>query len=336
MGLGLTKLDIPTAFTTFLTVQKLAPIAQYAQGAVSGTMSVTGTLSTDLMPELASLVGKGEVQTERLVIENMPVFKKLSSALSLDQLASPGLGAVKAGFDLKDGRVYVKPMTMTVAGIGLTASGSSGVDQSVAFDLGLAVPHTSLNASASSAITKLISKANGAGASLPESGVVELMATIGGTFTNPTVSTNFTGMAASVGAAATEAVKQIASNAKAQALEKVDSVSSAAQQKARAEADKLIAAAQVQADSIRSAAKVAADKIRAESNARIDSLVSKATNPVAKLAAQKAGDKLRSEANAQADKVVQEGNTRADALVNQARQKAGVGGGGGGGGTTPP
>ncbi|HEY4133335.1 MAG TPA: AsmA-like C-terminal region-containing protein [Gemmatimonadaceae bacterium] len=322
MEVKLTTLDIPAAFTSLLTVQKLTPIAKYAQGNVSGTLSLTGPLDKAMTPVFTALTGKGEIGTEKLVLQGAPVMEKLSSALSMQQLAAPGIGALKASFDVADGRLHLKPMSVKVAGIDLTASGSNGIDQSLQYDLALAVPRSLLGPAATSAIAKLASKAGQLGAQLPAGEIVQLLAKVTGTVPNPNVATNFAGMAASVKDAAQNAAKQIAAAATETVKQKVDSTADVAKAKARAEADKIMADAQRQADTIRATAKALADKMKADASVRIDSLVAKATNPIAKIAAQKAGDQLRTQSNQQADKALQEANARADALLAAAKQQA--------------
>jgi hypothetical protein len=322
MDVKMTTLDIPTAFASLVTVQKLTPIAKWAQGNVSGTLALNGTLGSDMVPVFTALTGKGEVATERLVLSNAPVLTKLSSALSMDALKSPGIGAVRAAFDVADGRVHLKPMALKLGGVDVSASGSSGIDQTLKYDMALSIPRELLGPAATSTITKLAAKAGSVGATLPAGQVVQLMAQLGGTVTDPSVSTNFSGMAASIRDATQNAAKQIAATAVQTATAKKDSVVDAVSLKARAQADSLVAAASRQADTIRATARRLADKARQDAKVRIDSLVAKATNPIAKIAAQKAGDKLRSDADQQANKLVREADTRADSLVSQAKQKA--------------
>lgn len=322
MDVKMTTLDIPAAFASLVTVQKLTPIAKWAQGNVSGTLAVSGTLGSDMTPVFGALTGKGEITTERLVLSNTPVLTKLSSALSMDALNSPGIGAVRAAFDVADGRVHLKPMALKLGGVDVTASGSSGIDQTLKYDLALSIPRELLGPAATSAITKLAAKAGSVGATLPAGQVVQVLAQIGGTVTDPSVSTNFAGMAASLRDATQNAAKQIAATAVETAVAKKDSVVDAVTQRARERADSLVAAATRQADTIRVVARQLADRVRHDANARIDSLVAKATNPIAKIAAQKAGDKLRGDADQQATKLVREADARADSLVSQAKQRA--------------
>ena len=324
MDFRLTSLDIPTAFTALTTVQKLAPIARWAQGNVSGTVALNGGLGRDMVPLFSSLTGKGAIETERLVIQNAPVLEKLSSMLSFEQLKSPGLGALRASFDVADGRVHVKPFAVNANGIDMTVSGSNGIDQSLSYDLALAVPRSALGTAATSAVEKLAAQAGRAGADVSAGQVVQLRARVGGTVTNPTITTNFAGMGASARDAAKEAAQQVAASGAATVKQRADSAADDAVRRARAEGDRLIAEAERQADTIRAGGHALADKIRNESNARIDSLIARATNPIAKIAVQKSAARLRSETDQQAERVIREADARADAIVAQAKQKAGA------------
>src|SRR5262249_30727460 len=106
LTVGLTTLDIPTAFTSIATIPQLAPIAKYAQGHVSGALSIAGPLARDMSPVLTALAGKGEITTDGLILKGAPVMQKLSSSLSLAQLAAPAIGAVHASVDIADGRLH--------------------------------------------------------------------------------------------------------------------------------------------------------------------------------------------------------------------------------------
>ena len=154
MSFRLTSLDIPTAFAALAAVQKLTPIARWAQGDVSGTVALSGTLARDMTPVFATLAGKGAVETGRLVLQRAPVLDKLAKALSLTQLETPGLGAVRASFDVANGRVYVKPFVASAKGVDMTVSGSNGIDQTLSYDVALAVPRALLGSAATSAIRR--------------------------------------------------------------------------------------------------------------------------------------------------------------------------------------
>jgi len=271
---------------------------------------------------LGALTGKGELRTDKLVVQNAPVLEKLSGALALEQLRSPSLGTAHVSFDVADGRVHVKPFDVSVGGITMTVGGSNGVDQSIAYQLALALPRTALGGAATSAVQRLAAKAGGSASSLAGGEVVKLAAQVAGTVTSPTVSTSFAGMANSLGEATKSAATTMANERVAEAKQKADSVATEARRRASEEANRIVAEADQQAATIRLQARALADSARSRANVRADSLLARATNPAARIAAQAATDKLRREADQQADRMVREADARADGVVAQAKQRA--------------
>lgn len=320
MQLG--SVDIPSSFAALSTVQKLAPIARWARGAVSGTVAVKGLLAPDMTPVLSGLTGRGDLRTEKLVMQDAPVLEKLSSALSLDQLRSPALGSVHVAFDVADGRVHVKPFDVNAAGLTMTVGGSNGVDQSIMYDLALALPKTGLGSATTSAVQRLAAKAGSNASTLSAGQIVKVAAQVAGTVSNPKVSTSFAGMASSLTDATKGAATAMANEQVAAAKQKADSVAAEAQRKASAEAARILAEADSQAAAIRANARALADSARQVASARSDSLVAHATNPAAKFAAQAASARLKREADQQAERAVKEADAKADEVVTAARKRA--------------
>lgn len=320
--LRLAAVDIPSAFTALTTVQKLAPIARWAQGGLSGTIGLKGPLGTDMTPVFTALTGKGAIETDRLVVQGAPLLDKLADAVKLDQLRKPSLGVVKASFDVADGRVHVKPFVVRMGGIGMTVAGSNGIDQSLEYALSLAVPRTALGAAGTSVVARLASQAGTPGADQGAGEAVQLGAQVTGTVTNPSVKPSFAGMAASVRDAAKSAVQQEVATRTAAVRQQADSAAEQARARARAEAERIVGEAERQAATMRAEASTLAAKVRAEGNARADSLMTRATNPAARMAAQVGTDRIRREADQQAQRIVREADARADAIVAQARRQA--------------
>lgn len=322
LDLQLANVDIPAGFAALTTVQKLVPIARWTKGSVSGTMSMKGLVAMDMSPVLGTLTGKGELKTDKLVVQNAPVLEKLSGALSLDQLRSPSLGAARVAFNVADGRLHVKPFDVSTGGVTMTVGGSNGIDQSLAYDLALALPRTSLGSAATSAVQRLAARAGSGASSLAGGAVVKLAAKIGGTVTSPNVSTSFAGMANSLGEATKSAANAMVNEKIADAKLKADSVADDARRRASEEARRIVADANAQAATIRAQARALADTARQQANVRADSLLARATNAAARIAAQAATDRLRREADQQADRIVREADARADGIVSQANQRA--------------
>jgi hypothetical protein len=322
LDLQLASVDIPSSFAALTTVQKLAPIARWARGSVSGTMSMKGLLASDMTPVFSALTGRGDLKTDRLVVQNAPILEKLSGALSLDQLRSPSLGTVRLAFDVADGRVNVKPFDVNAGGVTMTVGGSNGIDQSLAYDLALALPRAALGEAATGAVQRLATKAGGSASSLAAGQVVKIAAKVVGTVSSPTVSTSFAGMANSLGEATKSAATGMVNAHVAEAKQKADSAATEARRRATEEASRIVAEADQQAAAIRAQARALADSARSRANLRADSLLARATNPAARIAAQAATDRLRREADQQSERIVREADTRADGVVAEARRRS--------------
>lgn len=320
MDLTLGNIDIPSAFAALTTVQTLAPIMRWAQGSVSGRTRMRGPMLPQMVPDFAAMSGSGNVETERLVIRGAPALGKLADALSIEQLRNPALGAVRTSYEIRDGRVIVKPFVVRASGIDMTVAGSNGIDQSLAYDLGLLVPRALLG----SAATRLASQARAAGVELPPGDVVRLGARITGTVTAPAVKPDFRGAASGARQVAEGVVRQQVEARTAAVRERVDSAAVEARRRAAVEAERLVAEAERKAGAIRDEARDLAESMRREAGERADSLNARATNPAARIAAKAAGDRIRREADQQAERITREADVRAGALVEEARRKAGA------------
>ncbi|HEX5973427.1 MAG TPA: AsmA-like C-terminal region-containing protein [Gemmatimonadaceae bacterium] len=127
LSLQLDSVDIPASVAALATVQKLAPVARWTRGNVTGTMAMKGLLAKDMSPVLAALSGRGDLKTSGLVVQNSSALQKISSALASGPLHSPALGAVRLAFDVADGRVNVKPFDLTAGGLKVPLGGANGI-----------------------------------------------------------------------------------------------------------------------------------------------------------------------------------------------------------------
>jgi len=294
----LTKVDVPSAFQTFTTVQMLAPVAKYASGTVTTNVHLTGALGKNMMPAFASLGGAGTLETSALAIRGFPALTKLAQATKLDVLNNPTLEALRAAFTIDNGRLTVQPFDLKVGGITANIAGSNGLDQSLQYTLGLRVPRSLLGGAANQALAGLASKAGVDLAAAPE---IPLAVQIGGTVTNPTVKLDLASAGSSVKAAAQQAVTQQASAA----------------------ATQLVQDAQQRAAAIVQSAQALADTVKQTGYRQADSLTAKAgDNPLMQVAAKAAADKLRKQSDDKAAAIVRAANQRADSMVATARAQA--------------
>lgn len=318
----LDDVDVPAAFAAVGTVQRIAPIARWARGTISGTLALRGTMDARMAPELPTLTGAGEVRSERLSLEGAPPLERVADALSLDRLRNPAIEGLRATFTIADGRVGVRPFTVGAGGVQLTVGGSHGMDQSMSYDLALAVPRALLGGATAGAVARLASLAGRPASELARGEAAQVRGRLTGTVASPRLELSFAGMAASLREAAVAAVREQVASTVDVAKARADSAAEGARRRARAEAERVVAEAERQAEAIRAEARAGAARVRAEAGARADSLAGRATNPVAKVAAQRAAERLKREADGRAERLVREADARADALVAAARARA--------------
>jgi hypothetical protein len=316
------SVDIPAAFSSLVTVQRLVPIARYARGTFSSKLALNGPLAENMTPVFDVLSGKGSFATAGVAIEGFPPLSKLADAINVEQLRDPTMRALKAAFTIQKGRLFVKPFDLSIGNIAMTVSGSNGIDQTLDYDLALAVPTSILGTSASQAISKLASNAGRAGIDLGSAAAVSIGVNVTGTVTDPTVRPSFTGTASSLKEGVQQAVETQVESRVTEAKEKVDSAAIEARRRASAQAEQIVNEAEQRAAQIRAAADTAAARVRSEADEKAKALVEKANNPALRIAAQAGANKLRQEADDQANNIIREAGERADSLVADARRKA--------------
>jgi hypothetical protein len=314
VALDLTDIDANAAFTGVRTVQAFAPVARYANGAVSAQLKLSGQLGANMLPVFENLSGLGSLLTSGLVLRDFPALDRLADALKLQQLRDPGFKDLKSSFAVDKGRLHVKPFDVGVGPLNMTVAGSNGIDQSLDYTLALRVPRALLGGEANQAITAIVNRSQPAGFNLQNAETITLGVKLGGTVTNPAVATSFRDAAGDAGASVAKALRDEAERRQEAVVEKIDSAAEAAKRRALAEAESRAAA-------IREEAKLLADKLRSEGHQRADSLEARASG-LAKIAAKAAADRLRKETDAKADAIVREADTRAQAVVTDARRRA--------------
>jgi hypothetical protein len=303
VGFRMMKVDIPSAFEAFATVQALAPVAKYAIGKVSTDLHVNGALRKNMLPLFPGLTGGGTLQTTQLELHDFPALEKVVDVTKLQFLDNPTMQALRAAFQIREGRLFMQPFTVNVAGTTMTVSGSNGLDRSLDYTLGLKVPRSLMGSAANQAIAGLVSKAGAAGLDVSAAPTVPLGIRIGGTVTSPAVSVDVGDVASSVKEGAEQAVKQAVA-------QKVDTA-----------AQRLVAEAEQQAAAIRRQGDSLAAQVKREGYQQADALTAKASNPLLKAAAEPAANQLRKEADNKAAGIVREAGRRADSLVAAARRQ---------------
>lgn len=323
----LKEIDIKQLADNFVTVEKLAPIAKYSTGKISSNFEMKSDLTANLEPIYASLAGLGDLSTSTLKISGFKPMEKMGEALNISKLSSQTLKDIKARFQFADGKVTVKPFDVQMGKIKTNISGTTSFDQKINYDLKMMIPKEEIPASLIKAAEQAISKVNSLSPKLNLSSIPDVLPVkvgMGGTVTDPKVTTNFK-----------EALLEATGNLKEQVVDKVkeavkDTVKAIVEDKVNeikedlnAKKQEILANAQKEADKVKAEAKKAADMVRAQSKKEADQLMQQAgSNPLKQQGAKIAGDKIKKEGEEKAQKIEKEGNQKADQIMATARQKA--------------
>ena len=297
--------DIQKTFAAFNTVQKLAPIGQYAKGMFTATLeNFKADLDQTMSPILSTLHGNGVFKTSSVSIGGFPAFVKLGEALKIEQLKNLNIQNVMAEYEFKDGRVNLRnPVKVKIDKVSAEITGSTGFDQTIDYNWKMDVPTEMFGAQANNMVAGLLGQASsaiGTTVSMPKS--IKVNVGFGGTVMKPTIKT---------GTKAGEAGATVK-----------DQVVGAIKDKANEEAQKILADAQAQVEKLKADAQAASDKLKAEGYAAADKQVEEVKNPLAKIAAKKAAELAKKEVDKQAQKLLDEAEVRSQKILEDAKAKS--------------
>jgi len=180
-------LDIQKTFYAFNTIQKLMPIGQFLGGKLQSQLSMTGNLNGNMMPDLNTLSGKGNLLLIEGLLKKFAPLEKLASALQIDHLKSITLRDVKQYIEFANGKVLVKPFHVKINDIEMQIGGMHGLDQSLDYIIEMKVPRKYLGNEGNNLVNGLVTQATSKGIPVKLGDMVDLSVKMGGTITNPSI-----------------------------------------------------------------------------------------------------------------------------------------------------
>ena len=185
MDLGMDRFNISQSFNAMEMFQNMAPIAKALQGTLNSTFKISGDLSNDFTPQLNSINGDAfaELLSTKVEPKNAAVFDKLQGALSFVDFDKLDLKDLKTKLDFKNGNVNVSPFDITYEDIKITVAGSHSFDNKMGYEAVFEVPANYFGTEVNSLIAKINTDE-------AKNLTIPVTASIGGSFTSPTVSTD--------------------------------------------------------------------------------------------------------------------------------------------------
>ncbi len=181
-GLNIKNLNFQNAFAAFSTIKALVPMASQVEGIFGTNFNVSGEMGADMLPNLATLSGKGVFDVVRAAINQSEVMTKIASLTTLPELKTLLVVDKKINANLVNGNLVVQPFDLTVGDVKMTLGGSNSLTGALAYVTALNVPTGRLGAAMSSQLTRLTGVQDIKGAER-----VTLGLNIGGTVTSPRV-----------------------------------------------------------------------------------------------------------------------------------------------------
>ncbi|MFH0755708.1 MAG: AsmA-like C-terminal region-containing protein [Bacteroidota bacterium] len=314
--LEMTGVDIPSSYATFVTVERLAPMAKFCKGSANMKLNYHSLLDASFSPLYESMNANGRIFTRNLQIYNTNSFVRLSELLKNDKFREMAPDDMDIKFRVRDGRVIVDPFDLEFSDSRMVVSGSHGIDLTMNYQLDMAIAKSDLGAGANDVMNSVTALAAGAGLKIPESDFLNVKAKITGTFKEPKVSTDLSGNLQAGKNAVKEAVEE-------RVKEEIEKVEEQVREDAGEKAEEILKKAEQESERIMEEARKQGEALVKEAKKQGDALVKEAgSNPLKKVAAQESSKELVRQAEKQSEKLIQEAQLKSDKIMQQAREEA--------------
>lgn len=296
MNMALQNMGFREAFQTFASVKALAPIMQYMDGKFNTSLSMTGLLGKDMMPDFGTLSAAGFLETIAAVFNNFKPANVMGEKLGVEYLKKMELANTKNWFEIKDGKITVKPFNVKVKDVALQIGGSHGLASDMEYQVLSKIPRSALEKSsigsaANSGLSMLSKEASKVGLNLANGAFINVRFDLSGTMTSPKVAMKIlpSDGESTLKEEAADAAKAVVDKAK-------DSITNVVNR----EIDKVKDKAQEAKDKAVDSLKAIADKKLQEAT---DKATQEAKDKLGKAAGEKAGEVLGDEGKKKVDEV---------------------------------
>jgi hypothetical protein len=184
------KVDVQKTFAAFNTVQVLMPIGKFIAGKLTSQLTMKGKLGDNMMPDLMSLSGNGNLLLIEGFLSKFAPLEKIANSLNVKELEQIAVKDVKNYIEFSNGQVLVKPFTVKVNGIDMEIGGLQGFDQSLNYAINMKLPRTLLGDKGNQLVNNLVTQVNSKGVPIKVGDIVNLNLKLGGFLKSPTIKTD--------------------------------------------------------------------------------------------------------------------------------------------------
>lgn len=184
------KVDVQKTFKAFNTAQVLMPIGKFIAGKLSSQLTVKGRLGDNMMPDLNSLTGNGNLLLIEGFLSKFAPLEKIASTLNVKALEQISVKDIKNYIEFSNGKVLVKPFTVKVNNIDMEIGGLQGFDQSLDYVINMKLPRALMGEKGNQLVNNLVSQVNSKGVPVKVADIINLNLKLGGFLSSPTVKTD--------------------------------------------------------------------------------------------------------------------------------------------------
>ena len=127
----ISSMSIKETFSSFNTIQEMAPVAKDLEGVFSTEFVTDGTLDTAMMPVMESLSVYGLIDMRAATYSN-PKFIKGLNKITGDQEEKLKLQDINFEYAIEDGNLIIQPFDLNIGGRTTTIYGTSGISSAQA------------------------------------------------------------------------------------------------------------------------------------------------------------------------------------------------------------
>jgi len=296
MDLALQNIGFREAYTNFASVKSLAPIAQLINGTFNTTLSMSGILGKDMMPDLNTLTAAGFIETLNAVINNFKPLSEIGNKLNVDYLKQLDLSNTRNWFEIKNGLVTIKPFNVQMRDVAIQIGGSHGLNSEMNYQFLTKTPRLALGSTANAGLDFLAKEASKYKVNIAQGEFINVRFDVTGTMSNPKVAFKV------LGSDGQSTIKEQAAATLEQSVEKAkDSLRNLGQ----AELDKVKGKAQAEIDRYTDSLKREAERqAKAAAERAAQQVKDEAGKVIGKELGDKVGDKVGDEVGKKAGEVI--------------------------------
>ncbi|RLC24411.1 MAG: hypothetical protein DRH21_05495, partial [Deltaproteobacteria bacterium] len=320
----MTNINIQRTYSTLRLMNTYAPIARKTSGFLSTHLTMNTKLDKKMEPIYQSMTGSGNMITSEIKIEGVNSLEQIAEVLNLKDLNNPQLNNVSINYEFVEGKILIKPFKLQYDDFVANVAGWTSFDQSIDYVMDLNIPREKFGSAVNNVISDLVHQAASRGTRFSIGDTISLDVLIGGTVTDPQITTNLkeTGinLLDDVNAQIKEEIKVKKQEITKETRERAQRIMSDADKQTK----RMIAVAKRQAKEYRKKASQSAQKIRDEADRQTAAieLEGEKKGSLAAAAAKETAKALRKEANLQAEMIVQEAERKARQTISKAETEA--------------